>query len=135
MAPSVLAVECLPPPNQRAYHCPLDQLFNDPVLSHQWDKPCCDSLISCLLILGSPFVPVPSGDPVKKAIVGFEENKTAGKVGEKIGFVFSYFLFTTILFFILLLLKKLPESWNYLHIMGIVLIITLIGASIKRLLE
>jgi hypothetical protein len=67
--------------------------------------------------------------------MNFEENKQVIRVGEKIGFVFAYFLFTTILFFILLILKKLPGSWNYLHIMGIVLIIALIGAGIKRLLK
>ena len=67
--------------------------------------------------------------------MNFEENKRVAEAGEKIGFVFAYFLFTTILFFILLILKKMPVSWNYLHIMGIVLIIILIGAGIKRLLK
>ncbi|MBW2990836.1 hypothetical protein KY348_03960 [Candidatus Woesearchaeota archaeon] len=65
----------------------------------------------------------------------FEENKGVEKFSERIGFVFAYFLFTTILFFALLLLKKLPNSWTYFHIIGVVLLITLAGAGIKRLLK
>ena len=65
----------------------------------------------------------------------FEQNKGIEKLGEKIGFIFSYFLFTTILFFILVLLKKIPESWSYLYVMGITILIVLIGAIIKRLLK
>lgn len=65
----------------------------------------------------------------------FGENKIIGNVGEKVGFVFAYFLSTTILFYMLILLKRLPEAWNYIHIMGVVLIITLIGIGIKRILK
>ena len=65
----------------------------------------------------------------------FEENKAIEKVGEKLGYVFSYFLFTTILFFILSLLKKIPETWPYFHVMGITILIALIGIGIKRLLK
>jgi|TARA_Y100000310_G_scaffold312853_1_gene360594 hypothetical protein len=65
----------------------------------------------------------------------FEENKTIEKIGEKSGYVFSYFLFTTILFFILILLKKIPESWSYIHVMGITILIALIGVAIKRFLK
>ncbi len=65
----------------------------------------------------------------------FEQNKSLQKFGEKIGFIFSYFLFTTILFFILLLLNKIPESWSYFHIMAITFLIALIGIIFKRLLK
>ena len=65
----------------------------------------------------------------------FEENKTIEKIGEKLGYVFSYFLFTTILFFILILLKKVPESWSYLYVMGITILIALVGIAIKRILK
>ncbi|MBU90158.1 hypothetical protein CMO94_01345 [Candidatus Woesearchaeota archaeon] len=65
----------------------------------------------------------------------FEENKTIEKIGEKSGYIFSYFLFTTILFFILILLKKIPESWSYIHVMGITILIALIGVAIKRFLK
>ncbi|MCH8003551.1 MAG: hypothetical protein IH934_02875 [Nanoarchaeota archaeon] len=65
----------------------------------------------------------------------FEENKTIEKIGEKLGYIFSYFLFTTILFFILVMLKKIPESWSYTHVMGIVILIALVGVIIKRFLK
>ena len=65
----------------------------------------------------------------------FEENKKIINLGEKFGYLFSYFLFTTILFFILMLLKKIPESWSYIHIMGITILIALIGIVTKRLLK
>ena len=64
-----------------------------------------------------------------------EEKKTFEKLGEKVGYTFSYFLFTTILFFILVLLKKIPESWSYVHVMGITLLITSIGIAMKRFLK
>ena len=65
----------------------------------------------------------------------FEENKAIENIGEKLGFIFSYFLFTTILFFILSMLKKIPESWSYIHVMGIVILIVLIGIVTKRFLK
>ena len=55
--------------------------------------------------------------------------------GKKIGYIFGYFLFTTILYLMLILLKKIPENWTYFHIMGITLIITITGALLKRLLK
>ena len=65
----------------------------------------------------------------------FEENKTIEILGEKLGYIFSYFLFTTILFFILMVLKKIPESWSYIHVMGIVALIVLVSTVIKRFLK
>jgi len=65
----------------------------------------------------------------------FEENKAIENLGEKLGYVFSYFIFTTILFFILILLKKIPESWSYFHIMGITILIVLTGTVIKKFLK
>jgi hypothetical protein len=65
----------------------------------------------------------------------FEQDKSTEKLGEKIGFAAGYFLFTTILFLILLLLNKLPASWTYLHIMAITLVIVLMGFLVKRLLK
>jgi len=65
----------------------------------------------------------------------FEQNKSLEKLGEKLGYIFSYFLFTTILFFILMLLKKIPQSWSYFHVMGITILIALIGIIIKRFLK
>lgn len=65
----------------------------------------------------------------------FEENRTFENLGEKLGFIFSYFLFTSILFFILVFLNKIPESWSYVHIMGLVFLIVLIGIIIKQYLK
>ncbi len=65
----------------------------------------------------------------------FEQSKSTEKFGEKIGYVFSYFLFTTVLFFILILLNKIPNSWSYFHIMMITFLIALLGVVIKRFLE
>jgi len=65
----------------------------------------------------------------------FEQNNSIERFGEKIGYVFAYFLFTTILFFALTLLNKIPSSWSYSYIMIITFTITLIGIVIKRFLE
>lgn len=65
----------------------------------------------------------------------FEQNKLIERLGEKFGYIFSYFLFTTILFFILTLLKKIPESWSFFHIMVITISIALIGTVIKKILK
>lgn len=55
--------------------------------------------------------------------------------GEKIGFLIGYALFTIILFLILTFLDKIPSSWSYFHIIGITLILTLTGTTIKRSLQ
>ena len=65
----------------------------------------------------------------------FEQNKSIEKLGEKLGYIFSYLLFTAILFFILVLMKKIPESWSYMHIMGITILIAIMGIMIKILLK
>ena len=65
----------------------------------------------------------------------FEHKNPIERIGEKVGFVFSYFLFTTILFFILTVLNKIPSTWTYFHVMGITLLITLIGNLVKRFLK
>jgi len=65
----------------------------------------------------------------------FEQNNNIEKFGKKIGYIFAYFLFTTILFFILRLLNKIPDSWSYYSIMVITLVIALLGVVIKRFLK
>jgi len=60
-------------------------------------------------------------------------NINSEKVGNKMGYVFGYFLFTTILFLILNLVKK--SGWNYLNTIGITILIVIIGVSIKKLLK
>lgn len=65
----------------------------------------------------------------------FEQNKGVEKFGEKVGYIFAYFFFTTILFLILMLLNKIPSSWSYMNIMAITFIIALVGMITKRLLK
>jgi len=65
----------------------------------------------------------------------FEQNRSIEKLGEKLGYIFSYFLFTTILFLILGLLKKIPESWSYIHVMVVTIFIAFIGIALKRILK
>jgi len=57
------------------------------------------------------------------------------KIGIWVGYVIMYFIFTTILFFILKLLHKIPENWNYFHVILITLTIVLLGTLIKMLLK
>tara|TARA_Y100000031_G_C8170667_1_gene361638 strand:- start:407 stop:667 length:261 start_codon:yes stop_codon:yes gene_type:complete len=64
-----------------------------------------------------------------------QENRSIQNVGEKAGFIIGYFLFTTVLYFVLFFLKRMPVSWSYGHIMIITAVIVLIGTSIKRLLR
>ena len=65
----------------------------------------------------------------------FEENNIIESLGESLGYIFSYFLFTTILFFILVLLNKLPELGSYIHIMVVVILIAITGTMIKKFLK
>jgi len=55
--------------------------------------------------------------------------------GEKTGFALGFFIFTTILYLVLILLKRMPLTWNYLHIIIITATITLIGYIMGRLLK
>ena len=64
----------------------------------------------------------------------FEQNRKMEKLGEIFGFFSAYFLFTTVLFMILILLDKLPEMWSYFDIMGITFFITILGIIIARLM-
>lgn len=62
----------------------------------------------------------------------FEENKKFEKIGSTLGYIFGYLIFTTILFFILLLK---PMHLSYIGVMSITMLITLIGIVIKILLK
>ncbi len=59
-----------------------------------------------------------------------EENPTA----VKLGFMFSYFLFTTILYFVFMLLGKLG-SLNYIHFMVITFLILTVGVIVQEMLK
>ena len=64
-----------------------------------------------------------------------EKDESLERVGVVIGFLFSFFLFTTILFFVLSLLNKIPDTWSYLHIMIITTVISLIGTAFRRFMK
>ncbi len=64
-----------------------------------------------------------------------KQNKGVERSGEILGYTFSYFLFATSLFFILVFSKKLPQSWSYIHIIGVTALIALIGTMVNRFLK
>ena len=63
---------------------------------------------------------------------GLGKGKSIGKIA---GFIAVYFVFTTILYFILVLLKKIPENWNYGYVVLLTMFIVLLGTLIKMLLR
>ncbi|MAG47622.1 hypothetical protein CL617_03375 [archaeon] len=62
----------------------------------------------------------------------FKQENRIQEFGENIGYLFSYFLFTTVLFFILSLTNR---GISYFYVMVIVLVITLFGVYLKRILR
>ncbi len=62
----------------------------------------------------------------------FEENKFLEKFGQKVGYIFSYFLFTTVLFFII---NLRDSNISYLIVMILTLTIVLMGVILKRKLK
>jgi len=59
----------------------------------------------------------------------------AEKLSELLGYIFSYLLFTTILFFILIFLNKLPQAWSFFHIIILTLLISLVGIMLNKFLK
>jgi len=65
----------------------------------------------------------------------FKSNKNIETFGQIAGYIFAYFLFTSILFFLLSIVHKIPSSWNYFNIMAVTFAVALAGIIIKRLLK
>jgi len=63
------------------------------------------------------------------------EAKKVKKTGRRAGYVIMYLIFSTIFYFILRLLDKIPDSWNYFHVLSLTLSIVLLGTLIKLLLR
>ncbi len=61
----------------------------------------------------------------------FEQDKTIEKYGEKAGFLLSYIIFTTILYFII----NIKSPWSYPQVIILTIAITLLGIILKRLLK
>ena len=53
----------------------------------------------------------------------------------KSGFFVGYLIFTTVLFFVLILIEKIPDNWNYLHIAGLTFVFTISGMLLKGVLK
>ncbi|MDP3918387.1 MAG: hypothetical protein Q8Q35_00585 [Nanoarchaeota archaeon] len=65
----------------------------------------------------------------------FDQGEDFNHIGETLGFIFSYFVFTTILFTLFYYLDKLPSGWTYYHIMTLTLFIVFIGFFIQEKLK
>jgi len=57
------------------------------------------------------------------------------KFGKNIGYITMFLIFTTILYFILHIFKKLPDNWGYIHVLVVVFIINLIGIFLNKKLK
>ncbi|OIO80989.1 hypothetical protein AUJ84_02120 [Candidatus Pacearchaeota archaeon CG1_02_32_132] len=64
-----------------------------------------------------------------------DKESLSEKIGNFLGYLVAYLIFTIILFFVLSYLNKLPEGWGYIHILAIGLLISLIGSLIRELLK
>lgn len=65
----------------------------------------------------------------------FEQDKHHYRVGQKLGFLFSYAMFTTILNLILAYSDKIPETWSILHTAAITAAVISLGFILQRLLR
>jgi len=63
-----------------------------------------------------------------------KQNESIEKVGEYLGFLVGFFLFTTALFYILTFTNKIG-SLTYYHIIGIATSILIVGTIFKNLLK
>jgi len=64
----------------------------------------------------------------------FNKKENTRKLGERIGFILMYFIFTTLLYFVLKFLGRIP-NWNYFHIVFLTLAITLTGILLDKILR
>jgi len=55
--------------------------------------------------------------------------------GKYSGFLVSFLLFSTILFLILSYFDKLPARWSFFHVILVVLVITIIGFGVRKLIQ
>ncbi len=67
--------------------------------------------------------------------INFKIGLLLKKTGKMIGFLVGYFLFTTILYFILILTNKMPTSRSYIPIVEITILVSLVGYGVKRFLR
>jgi ABC-type Na+ efflux pump permease subunit len=65
----------------------------------------------------------------------FEQEKGIERFGKILGFLFGYFLFTTVMYFVLAYSGKLPDAWGYFGIVGITAVVFMAGSIARRLLK
>ena len=65
----------------------------------------------------------------------YEQKQPLKRVGWVSGYIVAYLLFTTVPFFMLTFLKKLPGSWSYFHMAGITALVAIVALTVKRLLK
>jgi len=64
-----------------------------------------------------------------------KQGKVMEIIGQAIGFLSTILLLSTILYFLLKALNKLPLQWSYLHITCVVFLIAFASEGLKRLLQ
>lgn len=57
------------------------------------------------------------------------------RLGGVSGYIAAYLVFTTVLFFMLTFLEKLPAGWSYLHVAVITAITAILALTVRRLLR
>jgi hypothetical protein len=67
--------------------------------------------------------------------IKFKRDNSIEGLGRMAGYIFSYLMFTTILYFLLVALKKMPGNWTYFHIALLSFCLSLSGEILKRLLR
>jgi hypothetical protein len=65
----------------------------------------------------------------------FDKNHSNFSISVYAGYLFSYFIFTTVLYFILTLLNKIPCEWTYFHVMIITISLIIISKILGKILE
>ena len=64
-----------------------------------------------------------------------EKENSSKKIIEFVGWIGSYFLFSTILYFALKFLKKLPDTWDYFSILILTASIILVGGFLRKIIK
>lgn len=67
-------------------------------------------------------------------MIALDKKNQLQKIGRLFGFCFSFFLFSTILFFILNYFNKIPQTWSYFHILGLTLGLIVFSRLLKKIL-
>jgi hypothetical protein len=67
--------------------------------------------------------------------MNFEKKEFKYRLGEGIGYVIAYLIFTAAIYYFLKFFGKFPSGWNFLYIMNISLLITLLGIFFRRALR